>query len=647
MLINAKKWREENISDKLMQFTEDYPEKLLFNDQDTLNVILQDGIKYLDKRWNALASAYSIAYFNDVADTAFIIHYTTHKKPWTPGSMSPMKHEYFRYLRNTPWQSKKLIVSLTSYPARISCVPQVLKTIFNQTLLPDEIVLWLGKDRFPNRLADLPEELKNFIEKGELTIRWVQDIGPHTKYFYAFKEYPDALLITVDDDILYQETIIESLYQSYLQHPNAVSASRARLIGISDDGLFFPFNDWLLLGGVEDNTVDLMPSMSFLAEGVEGCLYPTGLFEGIREDLLDIPAIQRTCPNNDDLWLKVMQLVADIPVVVTKGQKRRYVPESQELGLWRYNVLKGGTDYEWSLIQKEIDRRYGKAFLWKKLNEPPVGKNYLLRENLYQFLVDELNKYDVVVKKVNRSYAKYSTLRIDIRNRGKEGGYIQEELVDPPPSRLVRPSWLPDGVSIESTAENMKVALRCQGEGELDIRLRGRDERNEDGRRYPVWIDCTYFAVNGEVVFEGAKTICHDRPYIYRRPVKDGEVVELSFRWSECRSNTVLEETFRLQSEVKALRGKVKETESKALQLQDAITESVRLSSETASQKKVLEKQKKRLSQIISQMQGFRMGSYLKYKVLSKLTFGDMRSRYRVKYQEQKKIYRKIKKGSR
>ncbi|MBR7068959.1 MAG: glycosyltransferase [Oxalobacter sp.] len=36
---------------------------------------------------------------------------------------------------------------------------------------------------------------------------------------------------------------------------------------------------------------------------------------------------------------------------------------------------------------------------------------------------------------------------------------------------------------------------------------------------------------------------------------------------------------------------------------------------------------------------------YLKYKVLSKLSFGDMRLRYRDKYQEQKRIYCAIKKG--
>ena len=41
MLINAKRWREENIQEKLMQFTVDYSENLLLRDQDALNTVLK------------------------------------------------------------------------------------------------------------------------------------------------------------------------------------------------------------------------------------------------------------------------------------------------------------------------------------------------------------------------------------------------------------------------------------------------------------------------------------------------------------------------------------------------------------------------------------------------------------------------------
>ena len=42
MLINVKKWLEENVTERVFQFIEENPEKLRFHDQDALNAILHD-----------------------------------------------------------------------------------------------------------------------------------------------------------------------------------------------------------------------------------------------------------------------------------------------------------------------------------------------------------------------------------------------------------------------------------------------------------------------------------------------------------------------------------------------------------------------------------------------------------------------------
>ena len=52
-----------------------------------------------------------------------------------------------------------VVVSITSFPARIEGVPMVLETIYSQTRVPDRVVLWLGEEQFPGKEADLPEEL--------------------------------------------------------------------------------------------------------------------------------------------------------------------------------------------------------------------------------------------------------------------------------------------------------------------------------------------------------------------------------------------------------------------------------------------------------------------------------------------------------
>lgn len=40
---------------------------------------------------------------------------------------------------------KQVIVSVTSYPARINEVVLAIKTIYRQTMLPDKVILWLCK----------------------------------------------------------------------------------------------------------------------------------------------------------------------------------------------------------------------------------------------------------------------------------------------------------------------------------------------------------------------------------------------------------------------------------------------------------------------------------------------------------------------
>ena len=209
--------------------------------------------------------------------------------------------------------AKPIIVSVTSYPARINEVVLAIRTMYRQTRLPDKVILWLGEEKFPNKFADLPKELLQLVSEKNLEIRWCEDIGPHTKYFYAFREFLDALVVTIDDDILYPPDRIENLYQCYLRFPNAVSAGRADFVPISEHGDMPPVTSW----PEEVDAWVLQPSMQLYAMGVNCVLYPTALFAKVSE-LLDKETIRRVCPYADDLWLKAMEAVAGIPVVVAE-----------------------------------------------------------------------------------------------------------------------------------------------------------------------------------------------------------------------------------------------------------------------------------------------------------------------------------------
>lgn len=450
---------------------------------------------------------------------------------------------------------KRIIVSLTSYPARINSAVLALKTIYRQTKKPDEVVLWLAEADFPNKLNELPEELLKLVSENGLSIRWCEkDLKSHNKYFRAFKEYPDALVITVDDDILYHEKLVENLFLSYLLHPHAVSAAVSYLIPVKNSGEILPYKLW-------PKDVDAYigkPSMQLMALGVGGVLYPVRLFLQVRE-LLDEEAIQRCCLSNDDLWLKAMELVADIPVVTAEAfQGLYYTPNSQGIGLLHENVDGGRTDRELLQIQKEIDRRYGKNSFCRMLMKPAADTD-LTGEEALCGLIEHYRKKTTRIKV---QYAKYDTLRVDIKNQGNPGCNVEILAAGPGPLYMESPTWLPGGVRIESAVKQMMIALRCRGDGELIVWLRGRDVRNAKGERYPVWIDCNRFTVNGRIVFNEVQTVCHDKFYRYSMPVSNGETVELEFTWSECRSSAVLGEIRRLQNDLKKSESRIKAAES-------------------------------------------------------------------------------------
>lgn len=291
-------------------------------------------------------------------------------------SNQTLYHQY-RIIRNNNYQemkkriSQKLIVSLTTYPGRIGTLSKVLDTIYAQSRPADEIVLWLAESQFPKKEKDLPYDLRKLIQEKRLTVRWCDDLKPHKKYFYALQEYTEDIVVTVDDDLLYPEDMLEKLYKSYLQHPNAVSAMRAHLIVISEKNEILSYSQWVK----ETDACIYEPSMQLLSTGGAGTLYPPNLY---RKEFFDKEAIESTCLWADDLWLKAMQLMSDIPVVVASPSAQlRYLPGSQDNALCHSNVDQNLNDVQLEKISAWLDATFEPGILVKKLTALDVGVKLL------------------------------------------------------------------------------------------------------------------------------------------------------------------------------------------------------------------------------------------------------------------------------
>lgn len=241
-----------------------------------------------------------------------------------------------------------LVVSLASYPPRISSVASCIRNLKTQTYCPDKILLWLYTGEFPGGLEDVPSELRE-MQDELFEIKWTDvNLKPHNKYFWTMGEYADAAIVTVDDDLVYEPTMLEELVAWHREHPRAVIARRTHMMLFTTEGQIAPYDSWL----AEQDVVTGRPSMSLVATNGAGSLFPAGCFS---EKQLDWQMIQKRCLHADDLWLKVLELQAHIPVISTGRFDLEYIPGTQECGLWATVNSQGGNDEVLGHIQPFIE----------------------------------------------------------------------------------------------------------------------------------------------------------------------------------------------------------------------------------------------------------------------------------------------------
>ncbi|TPG16499.1 glycosyltransferase family 2 protein [Sphingomonas koreensis] len=227
-----------------------------------------------------------------------------------------------------------LIVNLTSYPVRYPTLAATIRSLLDQSVRAERTVLWLGWDN----IDALPEEVLALRDRG-LEIRGCEDIGPYTKLLPALALWPDAFLVTADDDVYYPPDWLLGLCATYDPASPAIVAWRAHLAKVDALGRVAPYAEWEMATSrtrATDAGTGLFPT------GVGGVLYPPGSLPAqvLRRDLF-----QALCPRQDDVWLYWMARLKGTPQVrVAKMLDLIEWPSSQSVGLRVDNVGADGND---------------------------------------------------------------------------------------------------------------------------------------------------------------------------------------------------------------------------------------------------------------------------------------------------------------
>lgn len=246
---------------------------------------------------------------------------------------------------NRSKREREVIVSLTTYTKRLSIVWIVLKAMLSQTYKPDKILLYLAEEEFPEH--SLPNWVESYRKAGVEFI-FCKDLKPHKKYYYAMQQYPKAVIITVDDDLIYDCDLVEVLMKSYLRFPHAISAMRAHEITFDDKGHILPYQQW-------DHACSkyFEPSMKLLPTSGAGTLFPP---HSMHPEVFNEENIRNSCLMADDLWLKVMAVLQGTPTVLAgKLRQLNFIEGTQDTALWRSNVHGKGNDKQLKAILELYD----------------------------------------------------------------------------------------------------------------------------------------------------------------------------------------------------------------------------------------------------------------------------------------------------
>jgi hypothetical protein len=237
-----------------------------------------------------------------------------------------------------------LTVSLTSIPSRLDKIHITLRSVLTQSCPPQKVVLWL----FEGEKDSVPESLKK-LTGDVFDIKYSSLDCPHLKLVESLKNFPNDIIVTCDDDVIYHKDWLKTLYNQHLKTPGHIIAHKVRQIQYNEKKELLSYKNWKLN--------DYSKPESFLAIGSEGVLYPPNSLSPLttRQDLFE-----KLAPKADDLWFKAMTMLMNTQISLVESKIPQPIPV---LGTQSISLKKVNVDNNFNVIQWEQLTEYFKLKL--------------------------------------------------------------------------------------------------------------------------------------------------------------------------------------------------------------------------------------------------------------------------------------------
>ena len=199
----------------------------------------------------------------------------------------------------------KIIVSMTSYPGRITNVGIAIYLLLaQQTLPPHEIHLWLAIPQFPNKEADLPTDLQTLLQIPKVKLHWLPENTYVHKRHEIFKiAAPEDCVFLIDDDVMYASNLIETVMSVHKKYPNCIVCYNNYTLH-KYNGIRIIYENSKLGPGPHINKVRWCGQSMIPAS-----IYPTEILDTSHQSTRN-----QTSPVSDECWFQPWVVLHDIPI---------------------------------------------------------------------------------------------------------------------------------------------------------------------------------------------------------------------------------------------------------------------------------------------------------------------------------------------
>jgi hypothetical protein len=218
----------------------------------------------------------------------------------------------------------KFEVSVTSHPARFNALALSLSALKSQILQPQSINVFIAE----TDMAVLPDSIKELEKSGFIKISPCENLGSGKKLIPALKVQSNLPIITIDDDLYFENDLFLHLMINHYLYPNAIIAARVHQLAVNDSNDVLPFSTWHKHYDLSEGpSNDLMPTSG------AGTLFPP---KAMHEDASNAALYTELSHNTDDLWWYFQARRKGTLVRRLSGLDHlNFIDSTQDVGLWK------------------------------------------------------------------------------------------------------------------------------------------------------------------------------------------------------------------------------------------------------------------------------------------------------------------------